>query len=377
MRLKFATALSLALLSISANAKAPKTAEEALAPYYAQLAKTADLPKAGVNPALPENTVISRFAFGSCNQQSRGQHMWAQIAAVNPQTFLMIGDNIYGDTGWEGDAELSTVQAAYRLQANHPEFAKFYSSIPFHTTWDDHDFGFNDGGAAFAFRGWAEKIYENFWNSPKDVRTRKGVYYSRTYGPAGKRVQYIMLDERFFRSSLKRMEYSEKSRPMGNYAQETDPKATMLGAEQWAWLEKELAKPADVRIIASSLQVITDAHNYEGWTNFPLERERLYSMLAKREKSAVIMLSGDRHSAGIYRKEHAGETLWEITSSSLNLAFNKTAEQTAKEVDPSRVTDFIAEENFGDIGIDWQGRKITLTLRGNKGEVRAQQEVAW
>ncbi len=355
-------------------------AEDLLAPYYAKLAETIDLPIAPANVSLAPESVITRLAFGSCNHQLRSQHMWSQIAATGPQMFLFIGDNNYGDQFWKGDASLSTLRTAYEVQANTPELKDFMAKVPMMVAWDDHDFGFNDGGASFAHRRWSETIFETFWNSSDEVRARPGIYESRMFGPEGQRTQVIVLDTRFFRSDFEAMPYATERPPLGPYIPSEDGSKTMLGDAQWKWLEQELAKPADFRIIASSIQVVTDAHNYESWEALPLERARLYEMLANREKSGMVLLSGDRHAGGIYTDtapETKGETIWELTSSSLNYSFSTTERNTAREPDPKRVTDFISEENFGLVDIDWAKRTFTMSMRGNKGEERVARTVSW
>lgn len=354
------------------------TPDQLLAPYYAELRKQVAMPEAGPNPALSPATTLTRIAFGSCNHQSAPQHMWAQIAAQQPQLFLMIGDNVYGDNGWDADAGLESLRKAYARQASHPEFAQFRARFPMMATWDDHDFGLNDAGGNFPMRRWGEELFETFWASSDTVRSRPGVYDSSITGPEGKRVQVILLDTRFFRSDLKRMEWSRERPPLGGYLPDADPAKTILGADQWAWLEQELAKPADLRIVVSSTQVITDAHQYEGWTNMPAQRAKLYDLLAQREASGLVMLSGDRHAAGIYKTEHKGETLWELTSSSLNLAFgNDNDASTAREPDESRVSKFFSVENYGLIDIDWQAKALTMTLKGNDSGTLAARSFNW
>ncbi|MFN3863261.1 MAG: alkaline phosphatase D family protein [Erythrobacter sp.] len=352
--------------------------DQLLAPYYAELRKQVAMPEAGPNPALSQATTLTRIAFGSCNHQSAPQHMWAQIAAQSPQLFLMIGDNVYGDNAWDGDAGLESLRSAYALQASHPEFAQFRAKIPMMATWDDHDFGLNDAGASFPMRRWGEQLFETFWGVSDTVRGRDGVYDSTITGPEGRRVQVILLDTRFFRSDLKRAEWSKERPPLGGYVPDDNPAKTVLGAEQWAWLKAELAKPADLRIVVSSTQVITQAHQFEGWTNFPVERARLLDALSQREASGLVLLSGDRHAGGIYKVEHRGETMWELTSSSLNLAFgNDNDKSTAREPDAARVTKFFSEENYGLIDIDWKTKRITMTLKGNTSATLAEQAFNW
>jgi alkaline phosphatase D len=297
------------------NGSEPTTAQEALRPYYQSLKQR--LPVAPPNAQIDPDLAITRFAFGSCVSEHRNMAFWDVIAAQNPALFLLIGDNVYGDTGAIGAADIPTLSASYRRLSSRAEFARFRQSVPMMTAWDDHDYGANDAGGSFAFKEYAERLYEEYWRSDADVRGRPGVYSSSIIGPVGKRVQFIMLDTRFFRSDLVRAPYRDAALPLGPYIPNVDPKATMLGDAQWQWLAVELAKPAELRFIISSVQVETDAHQFEGWMNFPKERARLYALLNEKRASNTIFLSGDRHSAGFYRTGSNGSysPFYEMTSS--------------------------------------------------------------
>lgn len=352
--------------------------DELLAPFYAKLRQSTVMPTAGEGPALDTAQPLTRIAFGSCNHQSASQHMWDQVLSANPQLFMMIGDNVYGDNAWDGDAELTSLRVSYEQQAAYPQWQRLRQAVPMLATWDDHDYGLNDAGASFPMRRWSEALFEHFWGSSDAARARDGIYDSVMVGPEGQRTQIILLDTRFFRSNLKRMAWSRERPPLGNYLPDPDPAATVLGAEQWQWLEGELARPADARIVVSSIQIITEAHDYESWENFPLERTRLLDTLAAREDSALVLLSGDRHSGGIYKTTHKGETMWELTSSSLNLTFGNSIDATTqREPDPSRVSKFFSVENYGLIDIDWQAGAMTLTLKGNQSQTLTQQTFRW
>jgi alkaline phosphatase D len=349
-------------------ADAPKSAQEALRPYYATL--TTKLPMAPSNPALADDTVLTRIAFGSCANENRSMAFWDVIAKQNPQAFLLIGDNVYGDTGSFTDANLPTLVQSYKKLSSRQEFDRFRRSVPMLTTWDDHDFGANDAGGSFAFKERAEQIYETYWSSSNEVRSRPGVYESRIIGPEGKRVQLIMLDTRFFRSDLARLPYRDPGPSLGWYIPNNDPTATILGNEQWQWLEQELGKPADLRFIVSSIQLITSAHGFESWYNFPKEREKLYSLLAGKNINNAIFLTGDRHSGGFYKTAAPGvsKPIWEFTSTSLNFAFGK-GDGGDKEPDPTRTGGFWGIPNFGQIDIDWAAKKVTMSLRKDDGGV--------
>lgn len=353
---------------------APQSAQEALRPYYATL--NTKLPKAAPNPALADDTILTRFAFGSCLNENRDMKIWDIIAAQKPQAFLLIGDNVYGDIRPTNGADIPTLTASYKKLNSRVEFDRFRRSVPMMTTWDDHDYGANDAGGAFAFKEWAEKVYETYWGSSDEVKSRPGVYESRIIGPKGKRVQFIMLDGRFFRSDLATMPYRDPSPTLGWYIPNMNPNATILGEAQWDWLAQELEKPADLRFIISSTQVITDAHNFEGWTNFPKERERLYALLGQKGVNNAIFLTGDRHSGGFYKANVPGlsKPLWDFTSSSLNFAFGK-GDGSEREPDPRRTGGFWGIPNFGQIDIDWVTKKVTMTLRRDDGSVIETQVV--
>lgn len=353
----------------------PATAQEALRPYYAGLASK--LPVAPPNASLASDTVLTRIAFGSCVNENRSMAFWDVIAAQKPQAFLLIGDNVYGDTRATNSADIPTLTASYRKLSARQEFDRFRRTVPMMTTWDDHDFGANDAGGSFAFKEYAEKAYEAYWGASDDVKSRPGVYDSRIVGPAGKRVQFIILDSRFFRSDLVTMPYRDPGPALGWYIPNTDAKATLLGDAQWEWLEQELAKPADLRLIVSSIQMITSAHNYESWANFPKQRDRFYRLLAAKGVNNAILLTGDRHAGAFYKTDVAGlkTPLWEITSSSLNFAFGKGDDRT-REPDPARTGGLWSVPNFSVIDIDWTSKKVKFSLRRDDNSVIEEQEIS-
>lgn len=347
-----------------------------LKPYWDSL--TDALPNMGKGPSLDTSRPLTRIAFGSCNHQGRPQDMWPVIGAMNPQLFMAIGDNVYGDFGWQGEADLGSFVNAYRQQAAHPEFAALRAKTPILATWDDHDFGPNDSGGGFGFKQRSEQIFEAFWDASDTAKSRPGIYDSVIAGPEGQRVQIILLDTRFFRSALKSQGFVEPRPPLGPYLPDDDPSKTLLGDAQWQWLEGELAKPADLRLIVSSIQVLAEAQNFEKWGNLPREREKLYGMLKARNGGAFAVLSGDRHSASFYRHTPAalGEEVVEMTSSSLNLAF-VPERASDEEKDPHRIGPLYVQENFGTLDIDWEGKTLTMKLRDQSGAAFATQVMSF
>lgn len=323
------------------------------------------LPVAVPNAQLAPDAALTRIAFGSCNVQRGPQHVWNAVAASDPQLFIAMGDNVYEETGEQFATPVDGIVSAYRALNESASFNALRRTVPMLVTWDDHDFGPNDAGGSFEHRARSEQAFEHYWNAPQEARDHPGVYHHVTFGPQGQRVQVIMLDARFFRSDMVRL---PQETDFGRFAANTDPSATVLGEVQWVWLERALAEPADLRVLVSSVQVLSNAHGWEAWNNFPLEQSRLLDMLVARAPSGLVILSGDRHAAAIYGQDWNGEEIVEFTSSSLNSPMSRsTAEASAREPDPLRLTPMVTQANFGTMDIDWPARTLTMTIRSDTG----------
>ena len=248
-----------------------------------------------------------------------------------------------------------------------PEFKKLRADCRLLAIWDDHDYGENDAGREFPKKAESQKLFLDFLGEPKGTQRRKtpGIYDSVTIGPKGKRVQFILLDTRYFRTALKRAPKREKGK--GPYGPNDSDKAEILGEAQWKWLEETLREPADLRVIASSIQVVSTTHGWETWGNFPKERERLLALLGKTKANGVLILSGDRHSAEISKLEGAlPYPLFDVTSSAMN-----QKQRPQDEENPNRVGERYFEENFGLLKIDWSkpGPPVTMEIRDLGGKV--------
>ena len=248
--------------------------------------------------------------------------------------------------------------------------------MPILATWDDHDLGVNDGGSDYPKKVESQKVFLDFFGDPEDSprRKRPGVYDARVFGPEGKRVQVIMLDTRYFRSSpLKKK--TPVTRGEGPYEPNPDPTTTMLGEDQWRWLEEQLRRPAEVRLIASSIQVVAEDHGWEKWMNLPHERERLYRLIRETGAEGVVFLSGDRHLAELSMMDGgAGYPFYDVTSSGLNQAAKSWRPQ---EVNRHRVATMNWGDNFGLITIDWDrpDPRISLQIRDVNGDVFLAQQL--
>lgn len=314
-------------------------------------------------------TPLSRIAFGSCANQTMAQPIWEPILAYRPDLFIFAGDNVYGDFSGSDAANLKRAYDGARQIAG---YARLRDTVNHLAVWDDHDYGLNDGGVEFAHKAVSKDLFLDFWNAPAtDIRRqREGIYDSHIIGPDGMRVQVILLDVRWFRSPLKVTD--QRGAPgKERYVPDPDPAKTMLGGEQWAWLTAELRKPAEVRLIVSSTQVLAEGHGWERWGNLPLEKQKLIDTIRTSGAKGVVLLSGDRHIGALYRETWADlYPLYEATSSGLNMVY-----WAAKEAGPNRLGAIYAAANFGVVDIDWWERKLLLGLRDDAGNVRRSVEI--
>jgi alkaline phosphatase D len=382
MRLTVASTLALLALSACTTtiveepvvtvevAEPPASAQEALSAYYATIPASA-LPRMPKGAPMPgESDVITRILVGSCNDEEQESQTLATIAETEADLFLMVGDNVYGDRDGRyyrnNQPDLDELRESFADLAARPEFQAVVARHPIMSAWDDHDFGANDAGREFPFRDLAERVHETFWRlDDEDVGQWPGTYYARTFGPEGQRTQVIMLDTRYFRSGLVPTDEWNAPGKQRYIPHQRGAMQDMLGAEQWTWLENQLQEPADVRIIASSIQVLTtDGHGFEHWANMPDERDRLMDLIRSTGANGVVFVSGDRHSAFLYRKTGFAEyPLHELTASALNLSFrDETAER-----DSAQLGQGVAAENFGAVNIDWDAGTVTLEILSNGG----------
>ncbi len=177
-------------------------------------------------------------------------------------------------------------------------------------------------------------------------------------------IQLILLDTRSFRSPLTRA----RPRPEGKGPYAPGDDGTILGAEQWEWLERTLERPAELRIIASSIQVLASHHGWESWANFPHEREQLLSLVAAADGPAVF-ISGDRHFAEISRtpappgRTAAGATdqryFYDVTSSGINRRYP----DEVPTANANRVGGYYLEYNVGALALFRDGGELSIRAR--------------
>jgi alkaline phosphatase D len=340
----------------------------------------ADWPQGPASPPLRPDGVLSRIAVTSCSNEDRPAPLFGTIQQRRTDLLLMLGDNVYG-SNTPDDPMLSGLRDAYAMMAQRGEFAGLVGAVPTLAVWDDHDFGKNDAGGDFAHKATAQQMFNRFWRIPSGdpLRSRPGIYRTTTSGPPGRRTQIILLDTRYFRSPL--VPTDQRNAP-GRERYLPHPRGanvTLLGEDQWRWLQAQLREPADLRLICSSIQVVADGHGWERWGNFPDERDRLYRLIGSTGAGGVVFLSGDRHHGSVHRSRPDGlYPLHDLTASAINMPSSMVAAdgRSMLEDGPTRIGAGYGPVNFGEVEIDWDRRRIDLRLVGEGAEVVQQVELA-
>lgn len=323
--------------------------------------------------SLDTNKDLTLIGLGSCSDQNQPEPIWKTIKEANPQLFIMMGDNVYASR-----KEDKPIIDQYIKMNRISEYKDLRESIPFLATWDDHDYGQNDGGADNPEKDEARRVFLNYWSylkftMPKD---QQGIYHSRIIGTKNRKVQVIMLDTRWDRSPLVRNpEYNAETnteQPPKIFLPSEDKNARMLSEAQWKWLDQELAKPANLRLIVSSVQLIANDHYFEKWGNFPKERERFFALLKKHKAKNAVILSGDRHLSAIAKEEVKGlGTIYDVTASSLN----KPSRNLTPEVDKSYTAPSFLKANFGLIAIDWSKKSLSVQIMDEEKKAQIEQQI--
>ena len=241
------------------------------------------------------------------------------------------------------------VALAYSSLTSNIYYQDFIQQVTVDGTWDDHDYGVNDGG-----RWVGEKLdralqFMNFLNYGRTVAHRRsqmsariaereGVYHSRTVrGADGGVAKFLFLDTRYMRDHHYVRSLGEIKLPLTaliaaayrtlysllgfgrNY------EGDVLGEKQWAWLEAELGlaalsnKTVDFHVVVSSIQVFTSNPAVESWGHFPEAKRRLIEVFRRCSPSGLAILSGDVHHAETITVPTGSKTApwFEVTSSGI------------------------------------------------------------
>jgi len=321
-----------------------------------------------ISIAQHDNEMI--IAFGSCDNQELPHVMWKPIIANNPDLWVWMGDIVYMDS-----EDMEITKEAYDKQKSNSDYKQLIKQTNVIGIWDDHDYGFNDGGKNWPVKDLKKEVMFDFLNEPENSprRAHKGVYISYDYYLNDVDfIHVIMLDGRYFRDTLTRSDNPDRRYDPNPYGV-----GTLLGEIQWTWLNNELTNSkAVLNLIISGIQVLSVEHGFESWGNFPHERDRLLKLIKDSKARNVLILSGDRHIAEISEMDVKGlpYPLFDITSSGLTHSY-----EGADERNRYRVSPLIDQKNFGvlDVKLLSNSLQVEVDIRGENDTLFIQKTITY
>ncbi len=301
------------------------------------------------------------IAFGSCNNQVLENALWKEIEKNKPDIWIWGGDIIYTDT-----EDMAFMEKNYSKQKNDSNYSNFAKKVEILATWDDHDYGLNDGGTEYPKKKEAQQLFLNFLDVPKNDARRKqeGIYYSKDYKINNTQsIKIILLDTRYFRTALTTDTISKKRYQPNNYGE-----GSMLGYKQWNWLTNQLKNStATYNIIVSSIQFLSSEHGFESWGNMPHEVSKLENLIKTSKAKNTIILSGDRHISEFSKKEIVGLNypLIDFTSSGLTHSYTSYKGEPNKY----RIGNVVSKKSFGILKFDLLTETVIMEIRGENNTV--------
>lgn len=318
--------------------------------------------------AQEENQSHFTIAFGSCNKHKVENLLWDDVLNENPDVWIWGGDIVYADTD-----NMIKLKKIYDAQNAVKGYQELKAKVPVIGTWDDHDYGLNDGGIEFKAKKESQQTFLDFMGVVKDSprHEQEGVYAVHDYTLAEGTVKVLVLDTRYFRTALTKDTVTRKRFQPNVYGE-----GTILGATQWKWLEEQLKNStADFNVIVSSIQVFSNEHGYETWGNFPHEVDKLERLLVDSNAKGVILLSGDRHISEFSKKEVNGLSYPVIDFTSSGLTHSST--NFSGEPNPYRVGEVITSKSFGLVTFNFKEKEVVFKIVGNEGVVLGEMKQAY
>ena len=226
------------------------------------------------NPVGPASFTV---AFGSCSRTGSNGAVFDAIRTLDPHLMVITGDLHYGDIRVE---DQDRFQSVYDFQLNQPAQAAMFRQMPVAYMWDDHDWGgvdrFDGGGSA------AMETYRRYVPHYPLASETSSVYQAFSIG----RVRFVMTDARSSRVS----------------AGDNAP-ATMLGAEQKAWLLDELLTSGSTHALTvwvNPVPWISSDDSGDDWNGFADERAEIANFIADNDLAdRLCMVSGDAHMVAL------------------------------------------------------------------------------
>lgn len=223
-------------------------------------------------------------------------------------------------------------------------------AMPHYAIWDDHDYGPNDAGAGYIYKGASRDVFMNYWANPSYGIDGKGIFTSFIHED----VAFFLLDDRTWRSADD-MTDSVDGKP--------NPEKVMYGKTQMDWLKTSLLEhnKSTFKVIATGSQVLNTYSPFDCLYHYPAEWQELIDFITREKIEGVIFLTGDRHRSEVIKLDRKGHyTLYDVTCSPMT---SKVYGLVKEEQDiPTRVpnTLVLMKRNYSKVTVSGARKKRTF-----------------
>jgi alkaline phosphatase D len=288
--------------------------------------------RARTAPAANDRPEKMRFAFASCSNWQVGYFSaYRHMAEEDPDLVIFLGDYIYEFSYPVGSnrilrphdgptaTDLTGYRNRYALYRTDPDLQALHAAAACLMTWDDHEVE-NDYAS-----DWSEHVETR----PEDFRRRRAAAYQAYYEHMpvrtrstphdsaltlydrfrfGNLVTFTVLDGRQYRT---KQPCEAPPWRGGHLAPDscpdfTDPKRTLLGADQERWLFDGFRASDAIWNVLAQGQLVAKLRQKtrsgepaswtDGWDGFPTSRQRILDAMVANRLANPVFIGGDIHS---------------------------------------------------------------------------------
>jgi alkaline phosphatase D len=275
-------------------------------------------------PAETDRLAALRFVFASCQQYEQGFYTaFRHMAAEDADVVVHLGDYIY-EISWGRDlvrrhdggrpTTLDGYRDRYALYKSDTDLQAAHAAFPWIVTWDDHEVDddyTNDISPQepdrVRFLAQRAAAYQAFWehmplpDSMRPVGPAMRLYDRYRFGDLA---EFHVLDDRQYRDHHACRAAMPRNKVMAVCDERLDPRRTMLGAEQEAWLADGLQRASTRWNVIAQQTLMAELDRggpgkhawwHDGWDGYAPARQRLLDAVAASPVRDTLVLSGDVH----------------------------------------------------------------------------------
>lgn len=291
--------------------------------YYYEFEALESNSARGRTKTAPVGNIDSlRFAIVSCaNLESGYFNVYEALYNRNDfEAVLMLGDYMYEyETGGYGQdsgidrihepeteiLSLDDYRLRYSVYHMDRSLQKLHQNFPWICVWDDHESAndsYKDGaenhnageGDWETRKGYAQQAYFEWLPIRAKAPENREIFRSFDFGNL---VHLAMVDTRLHGRDEQGVN-------------ESSPNRTLLGHDQYSWLENDLLNSnaqyniLGNQVIVAPLEVFGNPINNDQWDGYPAERGNLLNFLDQNNISNFTVITGDIHTSWAFELEN-------------------------------------------------------------------------